>query len=140
MAGNVAREPMQNTWGGRAADPQSQIVPCGTPVGAIVIALTPAAQERAAKGLAVFFSLVTFAVTIGILATYDFGSDVKQFPEQMQFDVNVEPAEFRGLSVPPVLLSGNHGAVAQWRLEQSIERTRAVRPDLYQTYEQESPS
>jgi tRNA (guanine37-N1)-methyltransferase len=32
--------------------------------------------------------------------------------------------------VPPVLLSGNHGAIATWRHEQQLERTRRVRPDL----------
>jgi tRNA (guanine37-N1)-methyltransferase len=40
------------------------------------------------------------------------------------------PAEHAGLGVPPVLLSGNHGAIAQWRREQAMERTRANRPDL----------
>ena len=40
------------------------------------------------------------------------------------------PAEFRGLAVPPVLLSGDHGAVARWRAEQSSEITRRRRPDL----------
>jgi tRNA (guanine37-N1)-methyltransferase len=41
------------------------------------------------------------------------------------------PAEFRGLQVPPVLLSGNHQAIAQWRQEQQVLRTRDRRPDLY---------
>lgn len=40
------------------------------------------------------------------------------------------PASFRGWDVPEVLLSGNHGAIAEWRHEQRIERTRRVRPDL----------
>jgi tRNA (guanine37-N1)-methyltransferase len=40
------------------------------------------------------------------------------------------PAEFRGISVPDVLLSGNHAAIAAWRREQSRARTRARRPDL----------
>lgn len=40
------------------------------------------------------------------------------------------PAEFRGLSVPPVLRSGNHGAIAKWRDQCRIEKTRARRPDL----------
>ena len=40
------------------------------------------------------------------------------------------PAEFRGRAVPPVLLSGDHGAVARWRAEQSSETTRRRRPDL----------
>ena len=40
------------------------------------------------------------------------------------------PAEFRGWSVPEVLLSGDHGRIAQWRSEQRILRTRERRPDL----------
>jgi tRNA (guanine37-N1)-methyltransferase len=40
------------------------------------------------------------------------------------------PREWRNRSVPPVLLSGDHAAVARWRTEQMIERTRARRPDL----------
>jgi tRNA (guanine37-N1)-methyltransferase len=40
------------------------------------------------------------------------------------------PAVFRGVSVPEVLLSGNHAAIAAWRREASRERTRARRPDL----------
>jgi len=40
------------------------------------------------------------------------------------------PAEFRGHVVPDVLRSGDHGAVDAWRHERSLERTRAVRPDL----------
>lgn len=40
------------------------------------------------------------------------------------------PAEFRGLKVPDVLLSGNHAEIAQWRYEQQLARTRKRRPDL----------
>ena len=40
------------------------------------------------------------------------------------------PAEFRDWKVPEVLLSGNHAAIAKWRKEQAIKRTRANRPDL----------
>ena len=40
------------------------------------------------------------------------------------------PAEFRGLGVPEVLLSGDHGAVERWRVEQARTRTRQRRPDL----------
>ncbi len=42
------------------------------------------------------------------------------------------PPEFRGLGVPPVLMSGNHGAIAQWRREEQMLRTRDRRPDLYE--------
>jgi tRNA (guanine37-N1)-methyltransferase len=40
------------------------------------------------------------------------------------------PPEFEGQSVPEILVSGNHGAVAAWRHEQALERTRLNRPDL----------
>jgi tRNA (guanine37-N1)-methyltransferase len=40
------------------------------------------------------------------------------------------PAEFRGLRVPEVLLSGDHGAVSEWRRKKAAEDTRARRPDL----------
>lgn len=40
------------------------------------------------------------------------------------------PHEFRGLVVPPVLLSGHHGEVARWRRVEAIRRTAALRPDL----------
>ncbi len=40
------------------------------------------------------------------------------------------PPEFRGARVPEILVSGDHGAVARWRGEQALERTRRNRPDL----------
>ena len=47
------------------------------------------------------------------------------------------PADFRGLKVPDVLLSGNHAEIARWRREQQIEKTRSRRPDLYEVWLQE---
>jgi tRNA (guanine37-N1)-methyltransferase len=41
-----------------------------------------------------------------------------------------KPASWRGLDVPPVLLSGDHGAIARWRHEESVRRTATRRPDL----------
>ena len=40
------------------------------------------------------------------------------------------PQEFRGMSVPEVLVSGNHGEVDRWRRDAAIEKTRRNRPDL----------
>jgi len=48
----------------------------------------------------------------------------------LEYPSYTKPAEWRGHEVPPVLLSGNHGAIAAWRREQQLERTRRVRPDL----------
>ena len=41
------------------------------------------------------------------------------------------PAEYRGWPVPEVLLSGDHGKIAEWRREQREQRTRERRPDLF---------
>jgi len=41
------------------------------------------------------------------------------------------PEEFRGWRVPPVLLSGNHGAIARWRRREQLRLTRMLRPDLF---------
>ncbi len=41
------------------------------------------------------------------------------------------PAEFRGWTVPEVLLSGNHAEIERWRKEQQLQRTQERRPDLY---------
>ena len=50
----------------------------------------------------------------------------------LEFPQYTRPASFLGREVPPVLLSGDHQAVARWRREQSEERTRRLRPDLLQ--------
>ncbi len=46
--------------------------------------------------------------------------------------VYTRPAEFRGMKVPEVLLSGNHEEIAAWRVEQRARRTRERRPDVYE--------
>ncbi|RNE58489.1 tRNA (guanosine(37)-N1)-methyltransferase TrmD [Cryobacterium tepidiphilum] len=48
----------------------------------------------------------------------------------LEYPSYTKPASWRDLEVPPVLLSGNHGAIAAWRHDQQLERTRRVRPDL----------
>ncbi|WP_346858330.1 tRNA (guanosine(37)-N1)-methyltransferase TrmD [uncultured Draconibacterium sp.] len=48
--------------------------------------------------------------------------------------VYTRPAEYKGLKVPEVLLSGNDKLVDDWKHEQAIERTRKLRPDLYKKY------
>lgn len=48
----------------------------------------------------------------------------------LEYPSYTKPAEWRGLAVPEVLLSGHHGRVAEWRRDQQLERTRANRPEL----------
>lgn len=53
-----------------------------------------------------------------------FGHGLLEYPQYTR------PPAFRGMEVPAILTSGDHGAVARWRHEQAVERTRRVRPDL----------
>lgn len=48
----------------------------------------------------------------------------------LEYPHYTRPPSFRGLDVPAILTSGDHGAVARWREEQARARTRARRPDL----------
>jgi len=48
----------------------------------------------------------------------------------LEYPSYTKPHEWRGLEVPPVLLTGNHAAIAAWRRDQQVARTRQVRPDL----------
>src|SRR4051812_2411872 len=48
----------------------------------------------------------------------------------LEYPQYTRPAEFRGMKVPEVLLSGNHAQIAKWRAEQAKRRTKERRPDL----------
>jgi tRNA (guanine37-N1)-methyltransferase len=50
----------------------------------------------------------------------------------LEYPQYTRPREFRGMTVPEVLLGGDHAKIAAWRREQSIERTMLRRPDLWQ--------
>ena len=49
----------------------------------------------------------------------------------LEYPHYTRPDEFRGMRVPEILISGDHGKIARWRFEQSLHRTRQRRPDLY---------
>ena len=49
----------------------------------------------------------------------------------LEYPQYTRPVEYRGWSVPEVLLSGNHAQIARWRRGQSLRRTRERRPELY---------
>ncbi|MBQ4558035.1 MAG: tRNA (guanosine(37)-N1)-methyltransferase TrmD [Clostridia bacterium] len=52
----------------------------------------------------------------------------------LEYPQYTHPREFMGLSVPEVLLSGNHAAIAKWREEQKLIETQKYRPDVYEKY------
>lgn len=60
-----------------------------------------------------------------------FSSGLLEYPQYTR------PADFRGLKVPDVLLSGNHGAVDAWRAEQALKRTQERRPDLLEVHDEQ---
>ncbi len=52
----------------------------------------------------------------------------------LEYPQYTRPEEYMGLRVPDVLLSGHHENIDKWRAEQSLERTKQKRPDLYEKY------
>jgi len=58
----------------------------------------------------------------------------------LEFGQYTRPREWRGLAVPEVLLSGDHGRIADWRREQSVQRTRENRADLLGGTHEDKPA
>lgn len=75
----------------------------------------------------------------GALGAQDGAADESFAGGLLEHPQYTRPREFRGMAVPPVLLGGNHPAIARWRMEQRQERTRQRRPDLWQLYRNENP-
>ncbi len=73
----------------------------------------------------------------GVLKNTESG-ETESFSDQLlEYPQYSRPELWRGKQVPEVLLSGDHAKVAQWRLGQSIRRTKERRPDLYRKWEEE---
>ena len=66
----------------------------------------------------------------GVLGDDDSSRDESFSDGLLEYPQYTRPADFRGLTVPEVLLSGNHAEIARWRREQAQLRTAARRPDL----------
>jgi len=71
--------------------------------------------------------LVPGAITQASHEGDSFASGFLEYPQYTR------PESFRGLGVPPVLLSGHHGEVDRWRRREALRRTRERRPDLLET-------
>ena len=70
----------------------------------------------------------------GVLGAADGAGDETFTDGLIEHPQYTRPRDFRGMAVPDVLLSGNHKAIADWRLEQRKLRTQDRRPDLWQAY------
>jgi tRNA (guanine37-N1)-methyltransferase len=68
--------------------------------------------------------LLPGAIDDASTAEESFGAGLLEYPQYTR------PPSFRGLDVPSILTSGDHAAVAAWRHERAVERTRRLRPDL----------
>ena len=67
----------------------------------------------------------------GVLGSEESKNDESfSIPDSLEYPQYTRPETFNGLRVPKVLLSGNHGEIAEWRKKISNERTRTRRPDL----------
>ena len=75
----------------------------------------------------------------GALGAEDGAADESFADGLLEHPQYTRPREFRGMGVPDVLLSGNHAAIAKWRLEQRKNVTRERRPDLWKAYENKQP-
>jgi len=67
----------------------------------------------------------------GVLGNAESTHEESHSEDLLEYPQYTRPAEFRGEGVPAVLTGGNHAEIAKWRRAQSIERTRARRPDMY---------
>jgi tRNA (guanine37-N1)-methyltransferase len=59
-----------------------------------------------------------------------FGGGSQEMRGLLEGPVFTRPRSWRGQEVPPVLLSGDHKAIARWRRDEALRRTAAIRPDL----------
>ena len=66
----------------------------------------------------------------GVLGDIDSLKEESFEDQLLAFPQYTRPAEFRGMKVPDVLLSGNHSQISKWRETQRLEKTQRLRPDL----------
>ena len=66
----------------------------------------------------------------GVLGAAEGAADESFADGLLEYPQYTRPASFRGMDVPAVLLSGDHGAVGRWRRQAALEKTARLRPDL----------
>ena len=70
----------------------------------------------------------------GVLSSEESAEDESIYSGLLEYPHYTRPRSYRGMDVPPVLLSGNHKEIRLWRLEKSLELTEQRRPDLFRAY------
>ncbi len=76
----------------------------------------------------------------GVLSGEDSAMEESVYSGLLEYPQYTQPREYENLQVPEVLLSGHHKNIDLWRFEKSLELTRDVRPDLFETYCRENAS
>ena len=66
----------------------------------------------------------------GVLGSAESASEESHAAGLLEYPQYTRPPEYRGISVPEILLSGNHGEIARWRRKESLRRTIERRPEL----------
>ena len=66
----------------------------------------------------------------GVVGNAESVADDSHTTGLLEGPVYTRPASYEGREVPPVLLSGDHGAIARWRRDEALRRTATLRPDL----------
>ncbi len=66
----------------------------------------------------------------GVLSDDECFEDESHFSGLLEYPQYTRPFEWKGRKVPEILLSGHHANIKKWRYEQSVERTKAKRPDM----------
>ncbi|CAN5132902.1 MAG: tRNA (guanosine(37)-N1)-methyltransferase TrmD [Euzebyales bacterium] len=72
----------------------------------------------------------------GVLGNAESTAEESHADGLLEYPQYTRPGSFRGMDVPDVLRSGDHGRVAAWRREQALQRTRTLRPDLHARWAQ----
>ena len=70
----------------------------------------------------------------GVLSSSECFEDESHYNGLLEYPQYTRPEIWEGEAVPPVLLSGHHKNIADWRLEQSVRITKEKRPDMYEAY------
>ena len=70
----------------------------------------------------------------GVLSNQESGETESFSNYLLEYPQYSRPEVWRGQKVPEILLSGDHKKIEEWRLEQSLERTRQLRPELYEKW------
>ena len=70
----------------------------------------------------------------GVLDSEETASVESHYNGLLEYPQYTKPEEWEGMKVPPVLLSGHHKNIDDWRMQKSLEITQKNRPDMYERY------